>query len=170
MNAESPEARAPIVASGRVSVLVVDDCEDSAELLGALLETAGHRVRGAHDGASALELIERDRPNLVFLDVGLPGADGFEVAATMRARFGDTFRIVALTGYSGRSDEDRARRSGFDAFVAKPLQADQLEALLLGTDLGRAQRKMTSDLTTSMMEMDSGRPRLVGRSERWALK
>lgn len=118
-----------------LSVLVVEDSEDSAGMLAALLEDEGHRVRVAHDGPRSLELFEEEAsrgeaPHLIVLDLGLPRMSGFEVATEMRRRYGAGFRIVALTGYSDASDRARAVRSGIDDFVIKPFRANQLMAIL----------------------------------------
>jgi CheY-like chemotaxis protein len=113
-------------------VVVVDDNEDNAELLAALIEEYGHRVRVAGDGSSALELLEKELPELVILDLELPDMEGFDVAIQMRQRFGDGFRIAACTGHSGAAMRERARECGIDSFMAKPLHATELEVLLDG--------------------------------------
>jgi CheY-like chemotaxis protein len=113
-----------------LSVLVVDDSADNAGILATLLEDEGHRVRVAHDGVRCLELFEEEAPHLIVLDLGLPKMDGFEVATEMRKRYGDDFRIVALTGYSGEAARARAERSGIDSFLTKPVFPRQLKAIL----------------------------------------
>jgi CheY-like chemotaxis protein len=120
------------LAEVSIGVVVVDDSEDNADMLAALREQHGHRVRIAYRDARALELLGEELPNVVFLDLGLPEMDGFEVAETMRAGFGDGFRIVAVSGYSGTSERQRAERSGIDSFLRRPFQAAQLHAVLSG--------------------------------------
>jgi CheY-like chemotaxis protein len=114
----------------RLRVLVIDDNEDNADMLAALLEEYGHAVRVARDGTRGLELVAEEVPDLVLLDIGLPDLDGYEVAVAMRAGFGAGFRIVALTGHGGSADRERARQSGIDSFVTKPLRPRQLAAIL----------------------------------------
>lgn len=123
----------------RLRVLVVDDSEDNADLLAALLEEHGHSARTANEGVKALELVEEERPNIVILDLGLPGMDGFDVACEMRRRFGDQFRIVALTGFSSAEHRERARRCGIDAYFTKPFLPAQLDALIAGTRKTRSE-------------------------------
>jgi CheY-like chemotaxis protein len=115
-------------------VLVVDDQEDNAEMLAALLEECGHRARIARDGGRALELLGDEVPDLVLLDIGLPDLDGYAVATEMRRRFGTGFRIVALTGRDGAAERERARQAGIDSFERKPLRPHQLEAILAKAD------------------------------------
>ena len=112
-------------------LLVVDDNQDAAESLAALLGFLGHEVRVAHDGASALATAAGYRPRLVFLDLGMPGMDGFEVARRMRRLPGleDTV-LVALTGWGQRDDRRRTEQAGFDHHFVKPVELDTLEALL----------------------------------------
>jgi CheY-like chemotaxis protein len=113
-----------------LSVIVVDDAADNAEVLAEFVESYGHRVRIADCGAVALKLIEQEPADLVLLDIGLPDMDGYQVAATIRARYGGATRIVALTGFSGKEDREAAVRAGCDAFVVKPIGASQIQALL----------------------------------------
>jgi signal transduction histidine kinase/CheY-like chemotaxis protein len=120
------------VASRRI--LVVDDNEDAAILLGDLLRSVGHDVRTAHDGTSALETAARFQPEIAILDIGLPGMDGYELAATLRARIGRNVRLMALTGYGQQQDVARAERSGFDAHFVKPVA---LAKLLTEIEMGR---------------------------------
>ncbi len=116
--------------SYRQRVLVVDDNRDAAESLGMLLNALGADVRIAHDGPSALALANW-QPAVIFLDLGMPGMDGFEVIRRVRAdpAFAGT-HVVALTGWS--QDEDRRRTSveGFDRHLVKPVQLDELHSAL----------------------------------------
>ena len=113
-----------------LNVIVVDDAADNAEVLAEFVESYGHRVRIADCGAAALKLIEQEPPDLVLLDIGLPDMDGYQVAATIRARYGGGARIVALTGFSGAEERDAAQKAGCDAFVVKPIGASQIRELL----------------------------------------
>jgi signal transduction histidine kinase/ActR/RegA family two-component response regulator len=133
-----PRIEAPAIAPtpARVTgpcrrVLVVDDNADAAESLAIILRLQGHEVRAEYGAAAALEAAQRDCPDVVLLDIGLPSMDGYEVARRMRsdARLAAT-RIVALTGYGQPADKERARRAGFDAHLIKPLDFDALERIL----------------------------------------
>ncbi|MBI3948542.1 MAG: response regulator [Armatimonadetes bacterium] len=112
-------------------ILVVDDNADFAEMLAALLETCGHEVRVAPDGAAALEAAARFRPSVVLLDLGLPGMSGHEVARCLRERMepGDA-RLIAISGYGQEEDRRRSRQAGFDEHLTKPVGLDELAPLL----------------------------------------
>jgi len=111
-------------------VLVVDDNVDGAESLAVLLRLGGHDVRVCHDGPAGLALADEFRPGLVFLDIGLPGLDGYEVARRLRAQLGpDGIVLVALTGYGQEEDVLRARQAGFDHHLVKPADPAALTAL-----------------------------------------
>ena len=103
-------------------VLIVDDNEDATEMMSALVRRFGHETRVAFEGVHALELAHEFRPNIVFLDIGLPGLSGFEVARRLRQipECAD-IPIVAVTGYTRTSDRDQAFRSGFSEHFAKPI-------------------------------------------------
>jgi CheY-like chemotaxis protein len=89
---------------------------------------SGHEVRLAHDGASALAAARELRPDLVLLDIGLPGMNGYEVAKRLRAEAsGRSMRIVAVSGYGGAEDRERAKAAGFDAHLVKPVELMALE-------------------------------------------
>ena len=113
-----------------LDIIIIDDNEDIAETLSEVLREQGHRVRIASDGAGALEALEHGAPDVVLLDVGLPDVDGYEVAASIRARFGARVRIVAMTGFTSRHSREQARRCGVDAFLAKPFRVDDVTAAL----------------------------------------
>jgi PAS domain S-box-containing protein len=118
-------------ATGRLRILVVDDTPDAADTLARILRALGHEVRTAYDGHAALAAAGGQRPEVVLLDLGLPGLDGFEVARRLRAvpELAGT-RLVALTGYGGAADRERTREAGFDAHLVKPVQLDALRELL----------------------------------------
>jgi len=112
-------------------VLVVDDNEDTAELLAEILVQRGCEVRTAADGETALELAKSFRPRLVLLDLGLPSMDGYEVARRLRrAPSSDGVTLIAFTGYGQKSDRERTREAGFDAHVVKPFDVSRLLELL----------------------------------------
>ncbi len=108
-------------------VLVVDDNEQVAESTAVLLELDGHVVRMACNGLEALQIAGEFRPQVVLLDIGLPGMDGYETARQLRAQaHGDTFYLVAVTGYGDAAARARSRMAGFDAHLAKPVDIAQL--------------------------------------------
>ena len=112
------------VAAGKIvppRILVVDDDLDGAETLAILLRVGGHEVQVAHDGPSTLKVAAAFLPDVVFLDLGMPGMDGFETARHLRKIVGlDTAVLVALTGYGREEDRQRAVEAGFDHFLVKP--------------------------------------------------
>ena len=116
---------------GHTRVLVVDDYVASARSLSRLLRLLGHEVLIAHDGATAIATARAERPSVVFLDIGMPQMDGYEVARQLRAEPELAgIRLVALTGYGTRSDRERARRAGFDEHLVKPAGIEALERVL----------------------------------------
>ena len=112
-------------------ILVVEDNVDAAETMQMLLSISGYETRTAYDGATALELARAFRPQVVFLDIGLPGKNGYEVARELRTLPEmHSALLVALTGYGHDDDRRRATEAGFDAFQVKPVAPDALETLL----------------------------------------
>ncbi|HZU36375.1 MAG TPA: ATP-binding protein [Gemmataceae bacterium] len=117
-------------SSGR-RLLVVDDNQDAADSLAVLLRLQGHEVEVAHDGAAALELAQDYRPEIVFLDLGMPGMDGYEVARRLRQQPGlEQVRLAALTGWGQQEDRRRTAAAGFDHHLVKPVEPDLLQQLL----------------------------------------
>jgi CheY-like chemotaxis protein len=112
-------------------VLVVDDNEDSAASMGMLLNFLGTDVQVAHDGPTALAIIESYRPDVVLLDIGMPGMDGFEVARQVRQRVDfNNIMLIALTGWGQTEDRNRTRAAGFDHHLVKPADITALQSLL----------------------------------------
>jgi signal transduction histidine kinase/ActR/RegA family two-component response regulator len=120
---------------GRRSILVVEDDDDTRAVLRFMLEAEGARVETAGSGLDAVAVARRTRPEVVLCDVGLPDIDGMEVARRLRATddLGGT-RLIALTGYGQAEDVRQAIAAGFDAHVTKPVNLDQLMALLAARD------------------------------------
>lgn len=113
-------------------VLVVDDNKDSAASMGMLLKFLGTDVQVAYDGATALAAIESYRPDVVLLDIGMPGMDGFEVARQVRQRAEfDGTMLIALTGWGQAEDRQRTQMAGFDHHLVKPADITTLQSLLL---------------------------------------
>ena len=115
-----------------LKILVVDDSVDGAEMLAAALGAKGHETQTAFDGPTALRTAASFRPAVVFLDIGLPVMDGYEVAARLRAlpELGDV-RLFALTGYGRDSDRQKSRDAGFDHHFTKPVDLDAIDAALV---------------------------------------
>jgi len=133
--ARSPERPTRRAARGlSLRVLVVDDNRDAAESMGLVLARAGAEVEVVHDGASALDRVEKFHPAIVLLDIGMPEMDGYEVARRIRARPAlRDVRLVALTGWGQAEDRLRSREAGFDHHLIKPAGIDELCALLPST-------------------------------------
>lgn len=131
MEQETPRE---IVAGEAVSrrILVTDDDVDGAETLAIVLRMAGHEVQIASDGPSTLKLAADFQPDVVFLDVGMPGMDGFETARQLRLIVGlDKTLLVALTGYGREQDRQRSVEAGFDHFLVKPAPPKLLSDLAI---------------------------------------
>jgi CheY-like chemotaxis protein len=114
----------------RRTILVVDDNVDAALSLAMNLELAGHCVQSVHDGRAALEAFARFHPQIVLLDIGMPGMSGYEVARAIRGRpRGGEALIVAVTGWAQPEDKRRAEQAGFDVHMTKPVDPALLIAL-----------------------------------------
>ena len=110
---------------------MVDDNPEAARALAVVLELWGHEVFVTHDGRSALEHVRRVHPDVVFVDIGLPGMDGFEVAAALRREPAERrLRVISMSGASREGDLQRALESGVDQHLSKPVQLDFLHSLL----------------------------------------
>jgi CheY-like chemotaxis protein len=120
---------APPADSAACRVLVVDDSVDSAETIAELVRIWGHDVCIAHDGEHALRVARETRPDIVLLDIGLPGMDGYAVAAQLRAEGLAGRLLVAITGYSELEDRERMKEAGFDRHLVKPVEPLALQGL-----------------------------------------
>ena len=126
-----PPLSSPQRSGAAVRVLIVDDNEDAAISLKMVLEVVGYDVAVAHNGPAGLDLARQHRPDVVLLDIGLPGIDGYEVARRLRREPGlETIAVVAVSGYGREGDKQRAREAGFDRHLVKPVDPDELLALL----------------------------------------
>jgi two-component system CheB/CheR fusion protein len=115
-------------------ILVVDDHVDAAEMLAKLLQLEGHDVRTVHDGTAALEAAQKYQPEVILLDIGLPGMNGYEVARQLRQQPAmANVLLVAVTGYGQEDDRRRSKMAGFDYHLVKPLTPNSLEHLLANT-------------------------------------
>jgi PAS domain S-box-containing protein len=130
------EARDEAVAArggpeGGLRVMVVDDNRDSADSATDILRLLGNEVECVYDGRTALEAAVRFRPDVVMLDLAMPGLDGFETRKLLRAQSGvEKAFMVAMTGYGNEDDKRRTRAAGFDAHLTKPVELDALIGLL----------------------------------------
>jgi PAS domain S-box-containing protein len=112
-------------------ILIVDDNRDSADSLSMLLEITGNKTYMAHDGVEALEAIEKYRPEVVLLDIGLPRLDGHEVCRRIREKsWGKDIVIIALTGWGQEDDRRKSEEAGFNGHLVKPVDYDELLELL----------------------------------------
>ncbi|MBI2771607.1 MAG: response regulator [Burkholderiales bacterium] len=133
VQAPAPGAAAPshgALHAADARVLVVDDNADGAESMAEMLRFMGAQARVARDGAQALEMAPGFAPDLVLLDIGLPGMDGYEVARRLRELPGLKPRLVALTGYGSPQDRELSRAAGFDEHLVKPVAIEGIERLL----------------------------------------
>jgi CheY-like chemotaxis protein len=110
-------------------IIIVEDTEDGREALRLLLEGEGHRVTVAATGEAALAAASEARPDLVLIDIGLPGIDGYETARRLRAS-DDAVRLVAVTGHNRVEDRERSLAAGFDAHFAKPVDPVRILTVL----------------------------------------
>ena len=112
-------------------ILIVDDNEDSAESLAMLLEITGNKTYLAHDGVEAIEAVEKHRPEVLLLDIGLPKINGHEVCRRVREQpWGKDIVVIALTGWGQEEDRRKSREAGFDGHLVKPVNYDELLELL----------------------------------------
>jgi signal transduction histidine kinase/CheY-like chemotaxis protein len=132
---------APSVAAATSArrILLVEDNADGRELVQMMLELEGHEVHAVADGESAVAAFRQVRPTVVIIDIGLPGIDGYTLAARLRLIEADrsALRLIALTGYGTEADRRRAADAGFDAHLTKPVEPNRLAELLsTSTDRG----------------------------------
>ena len=131
-----------IAALAHHRVLVVDDNEAAASTLGMIVQSIGHEVRLAHDGPAAIAMAREYKPEVIFLDIGMPGMNGYQVAQRLRADAGlaqgdaTSMTLVALTGYGQEEDQRRAIEAGFDQHMVKPANIYAIEALLANLPSG----------------------------------
>jgi len=124
-------APAPLKPIAPQRVLLVDDNRDAAAALEMVLKEMGHRTFVVHGGAEALETIYANDLDFVFLDLGMPGIDGYEVARRVRAnKQVHQPRLIALTGWGQEDDRRQTRDAGFDAHLVKPVSSDDLARAL----------------------------------------
>jgi CheY-like chemotaxis protein len=111
-------------------VLVVEDYADGGESLALLLWLCGHEAEVARDGATAIRKAQEKMPNVLLMDIGLPGEDGYAVAKRLRGLLPVKPLLIAITGYGQQKDHQRSRDEGFDYHLVKPADPSELEGLL----------------------------------------
>ena len=111
-------------------ILIVEDNADQAATLRLFLEMKGHRPEVASSGPAAIELARRQRPDVVLLDLGLPGYDGFEVARRLRQEHGPAMRIIAVSAYGSEHDRLQSLEAGCELHLVKPADPRFIESLL----------------------------------------
>jgi signal transduction histidine kinase/ActR/RegA family two-component response regulator len=122
-----PLSAAAGVDGRKMKVLVVDDNEDAADSLAALLEIDGFDVRAVYDGAAAVAAVAQSQPDMVIMDLGMPGMDGYETARAIRQRPGaERILMLALTGWGQSDARRRTMEAGFDHHLVKPVELDQI--------------------------------------------
>jgi len=132
--AELGDSTSPLPAAGEAArrrILVVDDLKDSADTLAKVLRAMGQDAAALHDGKSAIEWILAEQPDAVFLDIAMPGLDGYEVARRLRAiPVLESTVLIAMTGYGQQEDRRRAFEAGFNFHMTKPADMSALEGML----------------------------------------
>jgi CheY-like chemotaxis protein len=112
-------------------VLVIDDNLDLAHSFANMVERmGGHKVAFAINGYAALELAKKFRPDVVFLDLMMPGINGFEVARRLKRHFGDAIRIIAVTAHGAEKDRQQSAKAGFELHLLKPVDPSVIQSLL----------------------------------------
>ena len=113
------------------SILVVDDNKDAANSLEMLLMSMGHKVSVAYSGMSALEIASHEKPEIIFMDIGMPDINGYEVCRRIKKEsWGKAITIVAVTGWGQEKDINRTRSAGFEKHLTKPIEASDIKLLL----------------------------------------
>jgi PAS domain S-box-containing protein len=128
-----PARVASAPAGAGVKVLVADDNRDAADTLARILAAYGHEVRVAYDGHSAIDECRRFSPHVAVLDIGMPGADGYQVARALRSADASRPKLIALTGWGQEQDRSRALDAGFDHHLTKPADPQSVHELIVKT-------------------------------------
>jgi len=132
---ETPAVQDAVTSGRSLKILVVDDNVDMATSIGKLLGHLGHTIRIAHDGPAAINAAREFSPDVILLDIGLPGLDGYRVAEALRreAAFANV-RLIAVSGYGQAEDCKRAQAAGFDTHLVKPVDFSALVSALAAPD------------------------------------
>ncbi|MFM0340505.1 hybrid sensor histidine kinase/response regulator [Paraburkholderia fungorum] len=129
----STPVAAPQAAGPALRLLLVDDSLDAATAMSLVLESDGYEVRVAHEAGHALQIADAFRPEIVLLDLGLPGMDGFQLAQEMRKRAATANALlIAVTGYGQAADRLRTQEAGFDHHLVKPVSSEEIQRVIAG--------------------------------------
>jgi CheY-like chemotaxis protein len=129
----APSPAAPVAVFAELSIVVVEDNDDAADMMGAWLESLGHQVQIARSGPDGLALVQAVRPDVVLCDIGLPGMDGVEVCRRINElQLGVRPIMIALTGWGMDADRQRTAEAGFRHHLVKPVALDKLREILRG--------------------------------------
>lgn len=127
----SLNATKPALIKEKLKIMIVDDNVDAAESLATLLELAGHEIFTCHEGKTAIQIIQEINPKLVFLDIGLPQMNGYEIASHLQFwPYRNQATLVALTGYGQENDIILAKKAGFDFHIIKPATMEQINKII----------------------------------------
>lgn len=119
------------MTNANLRILIVDDIVDSSHVLALLLRQDGHVVQTATNGPDGIALAQDFRPEIVILDIGLPGITGYEVARLMREELQNELRLlIAFTGRDSENDKREAKAAGFDKYLTKPIEYKDLQVML----------------------------------------
>jgi CheY-like chemotaxis protein len=152
----------------RRRVLIVEDNRDAREMFRMMLELDGHEVVEADEGCAGLRLLQSEVLDVAFIDVGLPGMDGYEIARRFRRDQGarKSVLLVALTGYGTPDAVERSRHAGFDHHLIKPVNPEALHKLIANPGQGRlAARKAPPDLERATADAGGHRENYLGHQE-----
>jgi len=147
LSKEPPHAHPPeAIGSDGIDcrVVVIDDNRDAAELMAMLVEQLGGECSTAYDGESGFREVVTHRPDVVLLDIGMPGFDGYSTCREIRSELGNDVLIVAVTGYGQAHDKEASARAGFDAHLIKPTDSISLAKLLTQRGSGRTPQRAPS--------------------------
>jgi CheY-like chemotaxis protein len=129
--AQERAAEAVPSSAESLRILIADDNSDAANTLATYLRLSGHRPAVAFDGGEALQLAADERPDVMLVDLSMPTLNGYDVARNIRAQpWGNTVRLIAVSGWFSQEDIERAAHAGFDAHLSKPIDMDKLPGLL----------------------------------------
>ncbi len=130
----APDSQAqsePIAPGKELQLVLAEDNRDTAQTMALLLKGLGHKVRVFYDGPAALQAVQGNKPDVLLLDLGLPGLNGFEVAERVRQdRALDTVHLIAISGYGQSQDRERSRAAGFERHLVKPVSLEQVQDVL----------------------------------------
>ena len=147
LSTEPPHARPPeAIGSNGIDcrVVVIDDNRDAAELMAMLVEELGGECSTAYDGEGGFREVVTHRPDVVLLDIGMPGIDGYRTRRDIRSELGNDVLIVAVTGYGQAHDKEASARAGFDAHLIKPADSSALAKLLTQRGSSRSRQRTPS--------------------------